>query len=206
VRPTIRLATVGTGNMAAMDAITLLKEDHRTVEDLFKKFEQTTDRAKKTRAQLVDRIIKELSVHAEIEELIFYPAVRAALPDADEDVLEALEEHHVAKSSLAEIERMTPDDERFRAKVAVLIESVRHHVKEEERGLFPKVRKALGRNDLAVIGESLKEAKKTAPTRPHPHAPDQPPAKVAASAAGAVLDQAREKGMEVVKEIQQRVN
>ena len=159
-----------------MDAITLLKNDHKTVEKLFKQFEKTGKGAVKTRLDLAQKIIEELSIHAAIEEKVLYPAIRAAVPDADDTVLEALEEHHVAKWLLAEIEAMDPTDERFKAKVMVLIESVRHHVEEEEQELFPEVRKELGRKALGEIGEALEAAKKEVPPRPQPMEPDEPPA------------------------------
>lgn len=155
-----------------MDAITLLKEDHRTVEQLFKRFEQAGDRAHVQKRQIVDRIIEELSVHAAIEEQVFYPVARTTVPDTEDIALESLEEHHVVKWLLAELVDMDPAQERFDAKVTVLIENVRHHVEEEESEFFPMVRKELGRNQLADLGDRLADAKAAAPTRPHPRMPD----------------------------------
>jgi hemerythrin-like domain-containing protein len=149
-----------------MDAITLLKQDHKTVEGLFKKFEKAGEGAKKTQRDLADKIVEQLSVHAAIEEEVFYPAVRQALEEEEDTILEGLEEHHVAKILLSEIAGMDAEDERFRPKVTVLIESVRHHVEEEEKELFPEVRQAMGRKRLGEIGERLEEAKKSAPTEP----------------------------------------
>ena len=111
-----------------MDAITMLKDDHKTVEKLFKDFEQAGERAFVTKRGIVDRIIEELSVHAAVEEQFFYPVTRATVPETEDDALESLEEHHVVKIVLAELETMDPEDERFDAKVNVLIENVRHHV------------------------------------------------------------------------------
>jgi hemerythrin superfamily protein len=171
-----------------MDAITLLKNDHHTVEQLFKRFEKAGDRAHVQKRQIVDRIIEELSVHAAIEEQVFYPAVRAAVPDTEDLALESLEEHHIIKWSLSEIVDMDPAHERFDAKVTVLIENVRHHVEEEEGDLFPKVREHLGRNELAEYGDALAEAKKSAPTRPHPRMPDAGPANAVTGAISGVVD------------------
>ena len=184
-----------------MDAITLLRQDHKTVEGLFKKFEKTGDGATKTRRDLVDRIIKELAVHAEIEEQVFYPAVRAELPDETDLVLEALEEHHVVKWTLSELDGMDPSHERFKAKVTVLMESVRHHVEEEEDELFPKVRDALGRNVLGEIGDTMEQVKKVAPTKPHPRSPDEPPGNTLAAPAAALVDKARDAGKDAVKKL-----
>jgi hemerythrin superfamily protein len=171
-----------------MDAITLLKDDHHTVEQLFKKFERAGDRAYVQKRQLVDRIIEELSVHAAIEEQVFYPVVRATAPETEDVTLESLEEHHVVKWLLSELEGMDPEHERFDAKVTVLIENVRHHVEEEETEFFPKVRTALGRNELADLGEMLAEAKTSAPTRPHPRMPDTAPANLVTGAIAGVVD------------------
>ena len=181
------------------DAITLLKADHKSVEALFKRFEKAGDDAHKTKRQIVDKIIEELSVHAAIEEQVFYPAVREAVPDADDEVLEGLEEHHVAKWTLSELEGMDPEHERFKAKVTVLIESVRHHVEEEEAEMFPKVRQALGRKALTEIGDAMEQARKVAPTRPHPRQPDEPPGNLVAGPAAAALDRARKAGMDAVQ-------
>ncbi len=149
-----------------MDAITLLKQDHKTVEGLFKKFEKTGEGAKKAQKDLADKMVEELSVHASIEEDIFYPAVREALEEEEDTILEAIEEHRVMKFVLSEIDALDPEAENYRAKVIVLIESVRHHVEEEEKELFPEVRKALGRKKLTEIGDKMVEAKKSAPTKP----------------------------------------
>jgi len=175
-----------------MDAITLLKNDHQTVEQLFKRFEQAGERAYVQKRQIVDRIIEELSVHAAIEEQLFYPAARAAVPDTEDMALESLEEHHVVKWLLSELETMDPAHERFDAKVTVLIESVRHHVEEEESDFFPEVRKELGRNDLADLGERMAEAKASAPTRPHPRMPDTFPLNLIAGPVAGVVDRVRD--------------
>jgi hemerythrin superfamily protein len=189
-----------------MDGITLLRQDHKTVEGLFKKFEKAGDNALKAKREVVDRIIEELAVHAAIEEQVFYPAVREAVPDAEDTVLEGLEEHHIVKWTLKELEGMDPDHERFDAKVTVLIESVRHHVEEEEGELFPEVRKALGRKRLGEIGEAMEKAKKAAPTRPHPKAPDTPPGNLAAGVVAGAADKARQAGKRTAKKAAQRAS
>ncbi|SET49307.1 hemerythrin domain-containing protein [Stigmatella erecta] len=175
-----------------MDAIALLKADHKTVETLFRKFEKAGDNAKKLKRKLVDQIIRELAVHAVIEEQVFYPAVRAKAGKLEPQVLEALEEHHVAKWLLSELDSLPPEAERFDAKVSVLMESIRHHVKEEEEELFPQVRKAFSPRELRDMADALTLAKKAAPTRPHPRAPDTPPGNVVAGAVSTVLDMGRD--------------
>lgn len=186
--------------MPGIDAITLLKKDHQTVEKLFKRFEKAGDNATVTKRKVVDDIIRELSIHAEIEEQIFYPAVRAAeVPEAEDMVLEALEEHGVAKWLLHELDGMDPEAERFDAKVTVLIENVRHHVEEEERELFPAVRSVLKRKALTDLGGAMDEAKGVVPTHPHPRSPDTPPGNVIAGVAAAAIDRARDAGRDAVR-------
>jgi hemerythrin-like domain-containing protein len=161
---------------ASGDAIAVLKQDHREVEQLFRRFEKAGDDAAGDKRELVDSMIEELSRHAEIEELVFYPAVRSEVDGAESDVLEALEEHHVVKLVLRELEDLDPSDERFDAKVTVMMESVRHHVKEEEQELFPETRQGMARRRLRELGDELRAAKGKVPTRPNPDAPDEAPA------------------------------
>jgi len=171
-----------------MDAITLLREDHKTVQQLFKRFEQAGDNALVEKRKIVDRIIEELSVHAAIEEQVFYPVARARVPGAEDITLESLEEHHIVKWLLSELDGLDPANERFKAKVTVLIENVRHHVKEEETEFFPKVRNALSRTELADLGRAIEEAKKSAPTHPHPRAADSPPSNAVVGVISGVMD------------------
>ena len=174
------------------DAITLLKADHKAVKGLFTQYEKLgKDGPDERRREIVDTIVTELSVHAAIEEQVFYPAVRKALPDIEDEVLEGLEEHHVVKWTCSELDGMSPTEERFHPKVTVLIESVRHHIEEEEGEMFPQVRAAMGRKALLELGDSLEAAKKTAPTRPHPKAPDEPPLNLVAAPAMGLTDRLR---------------
>jgi hemerythrin superfamily protein len=175
-----------------VDAIELLKKDHRTVDDLFKRIEKAGSGATKTKRNLAERIIKELSVHAVVEETVFYPAVREASDEIRDDVLESLEEHHIVKWVLNELDGMDPEHERFDAKATVLAEMVRHHVEEEEKELFPKVRKALDAETRKELGEVMRRAKQGAPTRPHPRSPDEPPGNLVAGAFSSLLDRIRD--------------
>ena len=178
----------GPGICCVMDAITLLRNDHRTVEQLFKQFEKAGDSAYVAKRTIVDRIIEELSIHAAIEEQIFYPVARATVPGTEDIALESLEEHHIVKWVLAELEGMDPKAERFDAKVTVLIENVRHHVEEEQDVFFPKVRDALTAAALRDLGDTMAAAKKTAPTHPHPRSPDVPPGNSIAGTIAGVVD------------------
>jgi hypothetical protein len=173
-----------------MDAITMLRDDHRSVEKLFKRFEDAGPRAFVEKRKIVDRIIEELSVHAAIEEQVFYPVTRATVPAVEEVALESLEEHHVVKWMLSELEGMDPEYERFDAKVTVLIENVRHHVREEESEYFREVRSELGSKALNELGEAMAKARETAPTRPHPRLSDTPPGNILGGTAVGVIDRA----------------
>jgi hemerythrin-like domain-containing protein len=183
-----------------MDATALLQRDHEAVEQLFRQFEKLTERAHKSKEKIVLKVIRELAIHSAVEEMLFYPAVRTAGLKADtraggqasETVLESLEEHHIVKWTLSELETMKPDDERYDAKMKVLMESVRHHVKEEQDELFPKARRLLGQKVLQELGTRMEKAKKLAPTRPHPRAPDQPPGNMVAGTMAAMMDRAKD--------------
>ena len=176
-----------------MDAIQLVKQDHRAVEQLFKQFERAEKAEKKAdMRRAVEKVVKELSIHAAIEEQILYPALRRADESIEDEVLEALEEHHLVKLTLLELDKMSPEDERYRAKMTVLIESVRHHVEEEESDLLPRLSKAFPPRDRKEMGALLEEAKKAAPTHPHPGAPDTPPGNLIAGGLSALLDRGRD--------------
>lgn len=137
----------------AQDAVALIKADHRKVEQLFREFEEAGDRAYKTKQRLVEQIVKELEVHATIEEETYYPAVEArAKKDGKELVAEAMEEHHVVKILLGELSTMSAEDEAFDAKVTVLMENVRHHVEEEEEEMLPQSEEILGEEELTRLG------------------------------------------------------
>jgi hemerythrin superfamily protein len=148
------------------DAIVLLKADHKQIRRLFREFETSGEKAKKTKTKIVGQIIEMLTVHTYIENEVMYPEVRALMPDLDEDVLESYEEHHVADILCLELSAMTADEERFTAKTTVLIENVTHHIDEEEQEWFPKVRDGLSRKQLQELGARLEEARKKAPKKP----------------------------------------
>jgi hemerythrin superfamily protein len=145
----------------AQDAVALIKADHRKVEQLFREFEEAGDRAYKTKQQLVGQMIRELKVHATIEEETYYPAVEAkAKKDGKELVAEAVEEHHVVKILLGELAGMAAEDDAFDAKVTVLMENVRHHVEEEEGEMLPQSEEILGKEELTRLGEEMAARKR----------------------------------------------
>lgn len=134
----------------SQDAVALLKSDHATVEELFDRFEKTkSDEKKQKLAQL---ICAELKIHTAIEEEIFYPAVLGAI--RDEDMIDEAEvEHASAKDLISQIEAGSPSQEKWDAKVTVLGEYIKHHVKEEHTEMFPKARKS--KLDLKALGERM---------------------------------------------------
>jgi len=148
------------------DAIVLLKNDHREIRKLFRDFRGAGPNARVEKGRIVDDIIEALTVHTYIENEGMYPEVRDLAPDLEDDILESYEEHHVADVLVVELAAMKPDDERFDAKTTVLIESVEHHIEEEEQEWFPKVREELGRKQLREMGARMLELRDKAPRSP----------------------------------------
>ena len=138
----------------AKDAIAMLKADHKKVSGLFEQFEKS--RAASTKKKLVSEICKELTVHTMLEEEIFYPAVKAALRDR-ELVPEANVEHATVKDLIAQVKDVAPGGEEYDAKVKVMSEYVKHHVKEEQNEMFPKSQKTT--LDMAALGQRMAERK-----------------------------------------------
>ena len=141
------------------DACDLLDADHKAVKAMFKEYQTLTEsrsRSPAKKRQLADRICRELTVHATVEEEVFYPAARKAIKD-NALMNEATVEHASVKDLIAQIRGMNPGDEMFDAKVTVLGEYIDHHVKEERTEMFPKVRKT--KLDLVKLGEQLEQRK-----------------------------------------------
>ena len=135
---------------APKDAITMLKADHKKVSGLFAEFEKATGAT--TKKKLVSTICTELSVHAQVEEEVFYPAVKAALKDK-ELIPEAVVEQATMKDLIGQIEGIEPNGEMYDAKVKVLSEYVKHHVQEEHTEMFPKAAKT--RLDMMALGAQM---------------------------------------------------
>lgn len=136
-----------------MDAIEMLKTEHRAVEELFEKFEGAEDAASKRR--IFEQLADALAVHATIEERHFYPAVKEE--PTEDIVLESLEEHLEIKRVIADLLSMDASDEAFEAKVKVLQEDVEHHVEEEETELFPKVKKLFDQEQLETLAAAMEQ-------------------------------------------------
>jgi hemerythrin superfamily protein len=139
------------------DALALLTADHNEARAIFKKYEELGERAYASKKKLATEVCNALTVHATIEEEIFYPALRAQGKEFQDMLDEAEVEHAGAKELIAQIEAMDPEDDLYDAKVKVLGEQVDHHAGEEEDEMFPKARKS--KLDLVAIGETLQARK-----------------------------------------------
>ncbi len=138
-----------------MNAIDLLKQQHREVEDLFEEFEGAGEGAKKTKERLCQQIGDALAVHSTIEERIFYPESKQE--NTEELLRESVEEHLAVKKLVADIMQSELDDPQYDAKVKVLKEQVLHHAEEEESEMFPKAKSALGRDRLEELGGEMEQ-------------------------------------------------
>ncbi|MEA2460943.1 MAG: hypothetical protein QOH90_1120 [Actinomycetota bacterium] len=144
-----------------MNAITLLKDDHKKMKKLLNEVDDTTERAVKTREELFGKIKKELTVHEIIEEEIFYPALKEH-PKAKDIVLEGYEEHHVVDTIMGEISGLSYDDEKWTAKFSVMKENIEHHIEEEEGEMFETANKVFEDDELQELGRRMEERKKSA--------------------------------------------
>ncbi len=153
-KPVAHASSTAKKAAAPKDAIALLRADHKLVSDLFDQFEHTRSDAKK--GQIVAQICQELTVHTQIEEEIFYPAVKAALKDK-ELVPEANVEHASVKDLIAQVQGVPPGGEMYDARVKVMGEFVKHHVKEEQNEMFPKAKKT--KLDMVELGARMLQRK-----------------------------------------------
>ncbi len=147
-----------------MDALKLLKEDHRKVDALLKEANELSEGAAVSRQKLFKQIDEALTVHTKIENDIFYPALKAKAraekeEDAKQEVLEAYEEHANVAAMLKKLEGTEPKDETYGAKLQVLSELVKHHVHEEEHEMFPQARDLFDKSELEELGQKLERAK-----------------------------------------------
>lgn len=178
-----------------MDAIELLKHDHRMVEQLFTDYAVVggPPGGAAQRRGVVEVLIRELSKHAALEELIFYPFAKQLLPDGAEEIEEHLAEHREAKQLLVELDRLREGDDREGALVGKLEAAIREHIREEEGDLMARVRGTADQEALDELGTLIDEGKSKAPTRAHPHAPDEPPALAVAAPLATIYDRLRDR-------------
>jgi len=147
-----------------VDALKVLKQDHQKVKTLFGEVEGLGDRASAQRKKLFQKIDQELTVHAKIEETIFYPEFRRHAQDGEErdEVLEAYEEHNVVDTLMGELSSLSVEDETWGAKAKVMQENLEHHIEEEETELFAKARQVFDEAELEDMGRRMAERKESA--------------------------------------------
>jgi hemerythrin-like domain-containing protein len=145
------------------NAITMLKSDHATVKRLLRELSETTERATKQREALVAQIERELKMHAQLEEEIFYPAFKAASrgTEAEDLFYEAAEEHHIVDMVLPALKAANPKSKEFTAKASVMKELVEHHIKEEESEMFKEARELFGDEQLRELGDMMQARRDT---------------------------------------------
>jgi hemerythrin-like domain-containing protein len=141
-----------------MDALSLLRDDHRKLKGLLRELEPTTERAVKTRSELFARIKADLTNHEIVEEEVFYPTLKQH-PRAKEIVLEGYEEHGVVDTLMGELDALPVDDETWGPKAKVMIENIEHHIEEEEGEMFVKARQVLDRSELEDLGKVMARRK-----------------------------------------------
>lgn len=142
-----------------MNAFELLKADHEKVAQIFEKLEPTTEKAVKKREELFEKLMNELEIHAQIEEQVFYPALKKAT-ETREIALEGFEEHKIIKQLLQEMDSLSKDSEQWTAKLSVLKETVEHHVEEEEGEMFKSAREAFSKEQIEDLGARMEAQKK----------------------------------------------
>jgi len=146
--------------MAELNALDLIKDDHKRLKEMFKRAMEANDAA--ARAELLDEIRAELVAHERMEEDIFYPALRAATEKANDIVLEGYEEHHVIDVILDEMFTVPEEAEQWGAKLKVLHENLEHHIEEEEGEMFKRARKSMSDEALEELGRKMRQAREAA--------------------------------------------
>ncbi|PSK66240.1 DNA nickase [Micromonospora sp. MH33] len=173
------------------DVVDVLMTDHREVEAIFVELESRQG-TPEHRRQLADVVIAELVRHSVAEEAYVYPAARKALPDGDQLAEHEIYEHAAAERTMKELASLDPSEPRFDELLTKLTATIRHHVQDEENDLFPRLRAACAREELVELAGKVEAAKKSAPTRPHPAAPDHPPANKLLAPGTGLVDRMRD--------------
>jgi hemerythrin superfamily protein len=168
-----------------------LVTDHREVEELFGRIEGLPP-GDKNRKVYADQATIELVRHSVAEESYLYPAVREHIPGGDALADKELEDHAGAEQIMKDLEGCQADDPDFDRLMGMLMSEIRTHVADEEQNLFPRLRAACPADALDDLGDKVRQAKKTAPTRPHPSAPDKPPANKLLAPGAGLIDRVRD--------------
>src|SRR3954463_4079339 len=176
------------------DVIEVLEHDHREVEQMFSELESlrgaSTEEDKERRKTLTEQVTIELVRHSVAEEVLVYPQVEDKV--GAEEVEHAREEHAEAEETLQRLEKLDADDPAFDDELATLMGEIRHHIEDEEGEMFAHMRKAMDADELRKLGSSVEAFKKVAPTRPHPHVPNEALPRMAAGPAASLFDRMRD--------------
>jgi hemerythrin superfamily protein len=173
------------------DLIEVLVHDHREVEQMFAELEAGTGDADRRR-QVANAVIAELVRHSVAEEQYLYPTVRRVLPDGDQLADREIAEHAEAERTMKTLEGLDGDDPEFDRAATTLMGEVRQHIQEEEGDLFPRLRSSCSEEELRELGRKVEMVKRIGPTRPHPSAPDRPPADKLLGPAVGMVDRIRD--------------
>ncbi|MGW0534894.1 hemerythrin domain-containing protein [Streptomyces sp. NPDC003032] len=173
------------------DVIAELTTDHREVEELFGKIEALPP-GDKQRKVYAEQAVIELVRHSVAEEEYLYPAVRELVPGGDATADKELKDHAEAEQTMKGLESVEADDPEFDRLMGELMTEIRSHIRDEESNLFPRLREAATGDTLSELGDKVRRAKKTAPTRPHPSAPDTPPGNKLLAPGAGMVDRVRD--------------
>lgn len=179
-------------------AFDVLASDHEQVKKLLSHFEASpaasgiNDSLLAAHKKMAETLVIEESKHEAVEEMYFWPAVRKLLPDGDKLADQAISQEQEAKEVLTKLDKLDADDPEFTRLVTEFIRAAREHIAFEETQVWPALRAVMTETESADLGDKLAEAKKTAPTRPHPHTPPSPGVLKAAGPAAAAADRARD--------------
>jgi hemerythrin superfamily protein len=176
------------------DVIEVLEHDHREVEEMFAELESlrgaSTEEARSRRKDVTDQVTIELVRHSVAEEVLVYPQVdkKISVEEADH----ARKEHAEAEETLHRLEKLDADDPAFDDELETLMAEIRHHIEDEEEGMFVHMRQAIDEDELRKLGARVEAFKKVAPTRPHPNVPNEPLPRMAAGPAASLFDRMRD--------------
>lgn len=173
------------------DAFGVLKNDHNAVKAMLAELEVGSLTGEQ-RKRLADRLVMEESKHEAVEEMYFWPAVRERVAGGDDLAERAISQETEGKGVLDQIDKAGEDDTQLRRLIAQFATAGRAHIAYEEEQVWPRLTQVMGAADLERLGEQLEQAKKTAPTRPHPHTPPNPGTLKAAGPAAALVDRVRD--------------
>jgi hemerythrin-like domain-containing protein len=174
------------------DIVSVLVKDHEEIKDYFRQLEAATSASE--RRDIADALTAEVARHSVAEEMFVYPTARQVLDNGDELVDEEIEEHSEAEELLKQWEKMAGDDAEFMPTYQKIKEGLLHHIDEEEEPkLFPELQRTLSEDKLEDLGKAVTAAKKLAPTRPHPSAPDSPPLNAVVGVPTGIIDRIRDK-------------